>query len=385
MRKLATRLLVCLALAVPAAAPLMAQGVGAAEDHGLNEVPITGRIKNYSNVGLSSGNFLSIPVGSRGVALGDAYIAGADDITAIWWNPAGLGFMQRPEMFATVVDYTLDLQYYYTAGAIPVLDGRAVVGGFMGFLNSPPLEVTTVTHPQGTGELFDSYNMQIGGSLAYNFSDRFSAGMNVKWVHEDVWNITANAVAFDLGANYHTEFLDRSIRFGFVIQNLGSNLTYSGSRLDMEYAPETDEGLAPNPGETSTRSPRDMRSGRKSANTFGLPSVLKGSICYTALASDNYSLNLEGGFAQPSSIPVYYSLGGEFLYQWQGKYVLAARTGWRIMGDELDLEGADRLRGLSFGFGFSRTISRMKIGFDYAYRDKGRLSADSFFSLSLGF
>ncbi|MBN2288790.1 MAG: PorV/PorQ family protein [Candidatus Glassbacteria bacterium] len=385
MRKTKLFVSVWLSLGTLFSGELAAQGVSALENHGLNEVPITGRIEGYSNVGLSSGEFLSIQVGGRGVALGDAYIAGADDISAIWWNPAGLGFLESPEMFVTVVDYTLNLQYYYLAGAVPVMDGKVVVGGFMGFLNSPPMEVTTVTHPQGTGEYFDSYDMQAGATLAYNFSDRFSAGINLKWVHEDIWNITGNAAAFDLGANYHTEFLSREIRFGFVIQNLGSNLTFSGSRLAIDYAPENDEGLAPNPGDPPDRGPRHPRTGLKNANTFGLPSVLKGSVCYTPVRTDVYSLTVEGGFSQPSTIPVFYTAGGEFLYHWQNKYVLAARMGWRVMKDEIDLEGADRFRGISFGWGLTRTFSKVRVGFDYAYRHKGRLSADNFFSVSLGF
>ena len=41
-------------------------------------------------VGLSGFQFLKIGQGARAVAMGDAYTAVADDINAIFWNPAGL-------------------------------------------------------------------------------------------------------------------------------------------------------------------------------------------------------------------------------------------------------------------------------------------------------
>ena len=48
---------------------------------------ISGRT-DFNNVGNRSGEFLTIPVGSRAVALGNAYTALADDITSVYWNPA---------------------------------------------------------------------------------------------------------------------------------------------------------------------------------------------------------------------------------------------------------------------------------------------------------
>lgn len=45
-----------------------------------------------------TGDFLTVGVGARALALGEAYAGIADDATAIYWNPAGLGQVDRIEI-----------------------------------------------------------------------------------------------------------------------------------------------------------------------------------------------------------------------------------------------------------------------------------------------
>ena len=73
----------------------------------------------------------------------------------------------------------------------------------------------------------------------------------------------------------------------------------------------------------------------------------------------------------------------------------ALRMGWLIQTDEFtkgaDDYGYDYLgddptwRGFSVGGGFKRDIAGKTITFSYAYRNKGRLSADNFFTITFGF
>ena len=47
--------------------------------------------------GGTSGEFLLLGAGARGLALGGAYAAMASDASALYYNPAGLSLMERPE------------------------------------------------------------------------------------------------------------------------------------------------------------------------------------------------------------------------------------------------------------------------------------------------
>src|SRR3989339_1343998 len=136
--------------------PLLAQGVSRQDYTGLDKYLGQATPDNSSFVGVRAAEFLTIPVGARGIGMGSAYSAIVDDISSIWWNPAGLGFLQNRELMFNLVDYTLDLTYSYGAAAIPLADGNVGIGGFFGYLDIPDMEITTVSSPDGTGSYFNA-------------------------------------------------------------------------------------------------------------------------------------------------------------------------------------------------------------------------------------
>src|SRR5262245_8506075 len=61
--------------------------------------------------GTSSGTFLRIGVGARAVAMGESFVAVANDPSAIFWNPAGLASLQRNEVGLSYVQWPADVDY----------------------------------------------------------------------------------------------------------------------------------------------------------------------------------------------------------------------------------------------------------------------------------
>lgn len=402
LRKMVTRTLsiACVLLSF-VALPLSGQGVMRQESSSLDKYLTQGRPDDFSFVGVRAAEFLTIPVGARGIAMGSACSALTDDINAIWWNPAGLGFLENKEVMVTVVDYTLDLTYSYAAFATPVADGQFVLGGFIGYLDIPDMEITTVDNPEGTGHNFDAFDFQMGVSVAYNFSDRFVGGINLKYVHQDVFsNISGNAFAIDAGAIYHTAFMDREIKFAFSVQNLGTNITMRGPNLIYEVGPETSDGLIPDGyGDYSTDKYAMARRGTRQmsfvTHTYRLPTVVKLAASYNLFTSEKANWLCSGEIWRNSNMPISFASGTELSYNFNPFYSGALRMGWKIQTDEYttdaDDSGYDYLgddptfRGLSFGGGFQRIIGGKVVKFDYAYQNKGRLSADNFFTVGIGF
>ena len=380
---------------------LYGQGVSRQDYTGLDKYLEQGRLSNSSFVGVRAAEFLTIPVGARGIALGSAYSSITDDISSIWWNPAGLGFIRSNEVLLNVVDYTMDLTYSYAAGAFPLADGKIVVGGFFGYLDVPDIEITTVSRPEGTGSTYNAYDFQMGGSFAYNFSDRFVGGLSAKYVHQDMWgNMGANAFAIDAGAIYHTEFMDREIRFAFAIQNLGTNMTFSGPNLLENIGPQGLGGSFPTGYNDFTSDPyaisrRSTREVMLRTHTYRLPTVVKMSLSYNLYTSEKVNWLASGEIWRPSYIPISYATGTEMTYSFNPAISAALRFGWQIQTDEYT-EGADQFgysylgddptwRGISVGGGIQRVFGSKTLRFDYAYKNKGRLSADNFFTMSFGF
>lgn len=360
--------------------------------HAQDELPplLRGRTEGFSFVGNAGGEFLTIPIGARGVAMGQAFTAVVDDISALWWNPAGLGFMRSPAAFFTNVDMPLDVQFNYVGVGAPVFGGDGVIAGAFGLLSTDEMEVTRVAIPtQGVpetnGETFTSWSSNTQASYAHNISDRFAAGASVKWAHENIAGVTSDAFQFDFGTNYHTTFAGRGIRLAFVVQNLGTNFTSSGGRLDTEARPP-EFPTFPNSGPLPLR----FRT-----QEFRPPTTLKTALAYYLVENESSTFIVNGEFAAPRQLETTYSVGGE----WTQVLVpasnggvatrLAARAGYTYQQDEEDLDQAPddnaELRGLGFGAGLQVDFSAFGAGFDYAYRNWGRLGNTNNFSVSVLF
>jgi hypothetical protein len=311
----------------------------------------------------------------------------ADDITSIYWNPAGLGFLEGNEAFFTVVDLPLDVTLSYFGAGSSVMDGNASVGAFVEVLNFGEMEVNTVEQPNGTGQMWSSSSFAGGVTWAQNFSDRFSAGVTVKGIHESIWGVSANAFALDFGSNYHTTYLDRNIRLAFVVQNLGSQMKFRGSKLSLRIPsqdqPDEESGVL------------DDREASYNTEGFNIPSTFKAALSYDLVPRSweaGTSWLVGGEFAQPNNQDATFSVGTEYtvrLGEEGSTTAVSARGGWYVQQDEIDLgaspNGADILRGMSLGGGFTYDFVTFKGTFDYAYRDMGRLSSEHFFSVKIGF
>src|SRR5438445_11477059 len=86
---------------------------------------IGGFVSSLHGAGTSSAQFLKMGAGARAAAMGDAFSAVADDVTATYWNPAGLAQIKTPEMSLMQNSSLIDTQYQYLAGGFPY-HGKAI-------------------------------------------------------------------------------------------------------------------------------------------------------------------------------------------------------------------------------------------------------------------
>ena len=87
-----------------------------------------------------------------------------------------------------------------------------------------------------------------------------------------------------------------------------------------------------------------------------------------------------------------YAVGTEITASVSNALNVAMRAGWRIQSDqdEDDLDSSlygdgTSARGFSCGGGLLTHFNKFNLGFDYAYRNMGYLSANHYFTLRLGF
>lgn len=74
-------------------------------------------------------NPFELGAGARALALGGAYTAAADDVSALFWNPAGLARLDRAEISAMHVSLFYDTPYDFLGFAYPLLDWGTFAAG----------------------------------------------------------------------------------------------------------------------------------------------------------------------------------------------------------------------------------------------------------------
>jgi len=162
-------------------------------------------VSNVSKVGITAATFLEIEVGARAIGMGGAFVAVANDATAIFWNPAGIARLPRGEAILIHTNWLVETNFDFSGIVIPA--------GYMGSfavsvtsLRTDEMEVRTVLKPEGTGEKFSYGDLSAGLSYAKNLTDRFSIGINAKYISQRIWHMDAKGYALDIGTLCLTEW-----------------------------------------------------------------------------------------------------------------------------------------------------------------------------------
>src|SRR5207245_6987374 len=116
--------------------------------------PLAAQVQNQDNTGFGSpaGEFLLLGAGARGTALGGAFAALTTDVTALYYNPAGLAQMTRPSIMVSSYKYVADTRYSWVGFGLPLAGGSKVIGVSGGSFGFSDQKVYTLDNPDGTGE-----------------------------------------------------------------------------------------------------------------------------------------------------------------------------------------------------------------------------------------
>jgi hypothetical protein len=173
----------------------------------------------FKRLGSSGFTFLKIAQGARAAAMGDAYASVADDASSVFWNPAGLVYVEQREFTSTYTKWLVNSALYSGAFAITTDMGTFALS----FVQFAPetMEETTPFAPSGTGRKLDAGDMAIGLGYAKRLTDRFSMGLHLQYVQETLDTVTGSTLNFSMGTLFFTGF--RSSRIAMTLRNFGKN------------------------------------------------------------------------------------------------------------------------------------------------------------------
>jgi hypothetical protein len=338
--------------------------------------------------GTTAGEFMLLGAGARGTALGGGYAALSTDISALYYNPAGLAQLEHSGAMVSTYSYVASTRYTWAGLAFPIGGGARSFGfqvGNFGFSDQP---VYTATQPNGTGTTYSVTETFAGASFAQNFSDRFSAGLTGKFISDNLGLVSGTAFAVDFGTSFHASAASRPIRASFVIQNLGSNLRHSGVPLDSTSARPAVPGQVevPQEGQPTSLKTKD----------WALPVVFRVGLSLDAVSSQQARFTVLSEFSQPTNNKAGFELGGELTLSDIGKsgFSLAGRGSWSYQpansidvgtqaGFATALSGKENQQGLAAGLGVGYRKNAFGLGFDYAWRSMGVLGGTNFLSFTL--
>jgi len=197
--------------------------------------------------------FLLISPEARTSGIGEIGVAIADDASAVFWNPAGLGFQSGQEVRLSHSNWLpqfqqSDLYYEYGNYKLNIPEINGTVGAALTYLNLGEFE----RRDEANNDLgrFKSYELALAVSYGTRLDEDMSIGVGLKLIHsslsqvgtaEEAGSGTATTVAGDIGFLYRPSkfivpFTDEDIgnrfAFGVSIMNMGPTVSY----IDREQA-----------------------------------------------------------------------------------------------------------------------------------------------------
>jgi len=291
----------------------------------------------FEKVGTFDGQFLKIGIGARASGMGGAFVAVADDPSAVYWNPAGLARLDIDKT-SVMVNHTEWPASVNVDQATLVFHIKSLAGALA--VNARSLTVADEPvrdsfRPDGTGEYFDAGYSTFGLTYSRSFTDKFSAGASINLVKLGLAEFSQETISFDLGTLYDVGVA--GMKIGFAIQNIGGQVQF----IDRE-----------------ARIPTVFRVGTSAELVRSTSNKLIGSFEFSHPPDNSERLNggLEYGFK-------------DFLF---------LRGGYNFNYDS---------EGMAAGAGVKFPISSLKTDafFDYAYTDMKTLGAGHRVSLNVRF
>lgn len=280
-------------------------------------------------------SFLRIGLGARAAGMGEAYTAVADGAEGLFWNPAGAGQINHPQIATNYIHYVADMHAGSIGFAQPA--GRFATWNLsLRFLSAGDIPRTTVADPTGAGSgEFSATDLAFGAGLAVRVGDRFFLGANGAVISGGIDGESALGFSGDFGLLVRNAY--RRLRLGAAVRNAGT--------MTSGYLNESDP----------------------------LPTVVSAGTAYPffdrrfLLSADwSWAVDWDSRFA----------VGAE----WELVNDFFLRGGYRTHLDDLrdDSTGGDGT-GASFGLGFRR-VREYQI--DYAYASMGDLGGTHRFSIA---
>ena len=278
-------------------------------------------IKAGTGVGTAGAQFLKIGPGARVDGIGSAFCAIADDVTAVYWNPAGIGQLE----------------------------------GFVAYSRKIKM---------------NSENKKL------------FLGINAKYIHQRIHHESAKGIGIDIGTLYHTGW--ENFRIGITFSNFGPDMHFTGPGLQTDVnIVGSVPGSRNQPTATTAKRSAELDTlafSLPASFRFGIAfDAIKSSKEVLTFAIDSHHPSDNTERMHLGAEYVYKDSGSI-----RAGYKLRLRSRKDENGKSVSLAVEDQ-EGVSLGLGYKTRLNDTEMNFDYAFTNFGRLQQTHRVTLGLSF
>jgi len=179
-----------------------------------------------SGEGTSAVPFLKVGPSPRAAAMADAFTAISNDASAISYNPAGMGLVDKKEVMFSHTSWFQGVRNEYLATAIP-LSEMFTVGASVDYMFTDDMAERNIYGEQ-TGT-FRETNGYISAGASYRPVAPFSMGLAVKGIRQTLAGEKGQAFAGSGGVLFTSRF----VNVGAGFDNIGTKMTTGSDSFSL--------------------------------------------------------------------------------------------------------------------------------------------------------
>jgi len=179
--------------------------------------------------GQNTYDFLNVDMSARAASLGGSFVTNNDDVDVLFYNPAGMSFLEKDPVSFSFVKHLMDINLFSLAYSTE-FENIGRFGTAIKYIN------------YGSFDEADEFGNRTGefnaGELAFilgytnEFSENFYYGANAKVIYSSIADESSSAIALDLGINY--EIPNQKLNLAASVLNLGTQLSsYIDTKEDL--------------------------------------------------------------------------------------------------------------------------------------------------------